>query len=100
MLYSRQATVEIRLVRCSKQPPFNLVPVDGPLRMRDFFATVEFQIWSRADLFDQFTNTVRLPAVDGAAFEYPTATGSVAERHRTANAKQQVFLCGVGRYVV
>lgn len=64
----------------SKESPFDLIAVDGPLGVGDFFSTVEFEIRAGADVFDELADSVWLAAVDGAAFEDPASLCAVIER--------------------
>ena len=76
----------------SEQPPFDLVAVDGPLRVWDFFAAVEFEVGVGADFLDELADAVWLAAMDRSSFEEPASLCSVFKRERASNAEQQVFV--------
>ena len=61
----------VGLLRHSEEPSFHLVAVDGPVGVGLFFPTVEFEVRTGADLFDELAEAEWLATVDGAASEHP-----------------------------
>ena len=72
-----------------KQSSFDLVSVDGPVGVGDFFSAVEFEVRAGADLFDELSDGVGLAAVDGASVQQPASARVVAEWQASTDTKQQ-----------
>ena len=84
--------ISVYLLPVSKQSSFNLVSVDGPVGVGNFFSAVEFEVWAGADLFDELSDGVRFAAVDGASVQQPASAGVVAEWQTASDAQQQEFV--------
>ena len=72
----------------SKQPSFDLIPVDGPGRVGVLLSPVEFQVRTGTDALDQGSEGERLAAMNGPLRRKPASAGAVAEGKFTANAQQ------------
>lgn len=75
-----------------KKPSFHLIAVYGPFGIWLFFTTIEFQIRSGTDLFDQAAKQKRLSTVSGAACRLPAANFVAPEGQVSPNTKQQILV--------
>jgi hypothetical protein len=69
-----------------KRPSFDLVAINGPVRVWLLFTAVEFQVWTETYLLDELAEAKRLAAVPRARSHDPTRDVFAPETQPAANA--------------